>query len=135
MEPQVRQSPSRLLVLGPALLLDTAFTADLLGRLFGVTWLWTAGAHLAVAGVAAGLALGLPAGALASRGQGRPLRFVALYLLGLALFALTRWVRGDAAIPPEGVLVTLEGIAAVLAYAGSAAGGLLLQRAGAAVSP
>lgn len=110
------------LVLVPAVLLDTAFSLDLVGRLFGVAWLWTAGAHLAVAGVALGLVAGLPAGAAGTRG--RRWRFALPYLLGLALFALARWVRGDAAVPPEAVLVAAEGIAAALAYAGTWAGGL-----------
>ena len=114
------------LVLGPAVVLDTAFSLDLLGRLFGAEWMWVAGAHLAVAGVAAGLALGLPAGVLGARtGRGRPVRFAALYLAGLALFALARWVRGDAAIPPEPVLVAAAGIADVLVLAGAWAGGWL----------
>lgn len=122
----------RVLVLAPALLLDTAFAADLLGRLLGAEALWTAGAHLGGAGVAAGLAAGLPAGVVAARG--RRFRFAVLYLAGVALFALARWVRGDAAVPPEAVLVALEGTAAALAYAGAWAGGLLGGGEGEAVS-
>lgn len=116
------------LVLGPAVLLDIAFSLDLLGRLFGAEGLWTLGAHVSVAGVAAGLLAGLPAGVTGARaGGGRPVRFAVLYLVGLALFALARWVRGDAAIPPEPVLVTAEGIADVLVLAGAWAGGFLRE--------
>lgn len=115
-----------VLVLGPAVLLDIAFSLDLLGRLFGAEGLWTLGAHVAVAGVAAGVLAGLPAGILGARaGGGRPVRFAVLYLAGLALFALARWVRGDAAIPPEPVLVTAEAVADVLVLAGAWAGGFL----------
>ncbi len=115
-----------VLVLGPAVLLDTAFSLDLLGRLFGAEGLWTLGAHAAVAGVAAGLLGGVPAGVAGARaGRGRPLRFAAFYLAGLALFALARWVRGDAAIPPEPVLVAVELVADVLVLAGAWAGGWL----------
>jgi hypothetical protein len=122
----VRRSSLAALVLGPAVLLDTAFSLDLLGRLFGAGWMWAAGAHLAVAGVAAGLVLGLPAGVLGARaGRGRPVRFALHYLAGLALFALARWVRGDAAIPPEPVLVAAAGIADALVLAGAWAGGWL----------
>ncbi|HEX8276967.1 MAG TPA: hypothetical protein VF615_30275 [Longimicrobiaceae bacterium] len=114
------------LVLGPAVVLDAAFGLDLLGRGFGAEWMWATGAHLAVAGVAAGLVLGLLAGVVGARaGRGRPVRFALLYGLGLALFALARWVRGDAAIPPEPVLVAAEGIADVLVLAGAWAGGWL----------
>lgn len=115
-----------VLVLVPAVLLDTAFSLDLLGRLFGAEGLWTLGAHVAVAGVAAGLVAGLPAGVMGARaGRGRAVRFAVLYLAGLALFALARWVRGDAAIPPEPVLVTAEAVADVLLLAGAWAGGFL----------
>lgn len=115
-----------VLVLGPAVLLDIAFSLDLLGRLFGAEGLWTLGAHVAVAGVAGGVLAGLPAGiAGAWAGGGRPVRFAVLYLAGLALFALARWVRGDAAIPPEPVLVAAEAVADVLVLAGAWAGGFL----------
>ncbi len=115
-----------VLVLGPAVLLDIAFSLDLLGRLFGAEGLWTLGAHIAVAGVAAGVLAGLPAGILGARvARGRPVRFAVLYLAGLALFALARWVRGDAAIPPEPVLVAAEAVADVLVLAGAWAGGFL----------
>ena len=122
MSPSVR----RALVLAPAVLLDTAFGLDLLGRLFDAAGPWTLGAHAAAAGVAAGLLAGLPAGTLGPRaGRGRRVRFAGLYGAGLALFALARWVRGDAAIPPESVLVTVEGIADALVLAGAGAGGFL----------
>lgn len=122
MSPSVRS----VLVLAPAVLLDTAFGLDLLGRLFDAEWTWTLGAHAAVAGVAAGLLAGLPAGTLGSgAGGGRRLRFAGLYTAGLALFALARWVRGDAVIPPEPVLVAVEGIADALLLAGAWAGGFL----------
>ena len=122
MSPSVR----RFLVLAPAVLLDTAFGLDLLGRLFDAEGAWTLGAHAAVAGVAAGLLAGLPAGTPGPRaGRGRRVRFAALYGAGLALFALARWVRGDAAIAPEPVLVAVEGIADALVLAGAGAGGFL----------
>jgi len=122
MSPSVR----RLLVLAPAVLLDAAFSLDLLGRLFDAEGPWTLGAHAAAAGVAAGVLAGLPAGTLGARaGPGRRVRFAALYGAGLALFALARWVRGDAAIPPEPVLVAVEGIADALLLAGAWAGGFL----------
>ena len=117
-----------VLVLGPAVLLDTAFSLDLLGRLFGAEGLWTLGAHVAVSGVAAGLLAGLPAGITGARaGSGRPVRFAVLYLAGLALFALARWVRGDAAIPPEPVLVAAEAVADMLVLGGAWAGGFLAE--------
>ena len=122
MGPSIR----RLLVLAPIVLLDTAFSLDLLGRLFDAEGPWTLGAHAAVAGVAAGVLAGLPAGTLGTRaGRGRRLRFAGLYAAGLALFALARWVRGDAAIPPEPVLVVVEAVADVLLLAGAWAGGFL----------
>jgi|GEM_PF-4741184 len=112
------------LVLVPAALLDTAFALDLAGRWLHLEGLWTAGARVAVVGIAAGLLLGLPAGVAGARAGGRRTgRYAALTLAGLALFALARWVRGDEAIPPEPVLVAAEGIAVVLALAGAWAGG------------
>lgn len=114
------------LVLAPAALLDLAFSLDLAGRLFGAPPLWTAGAHAAVAGIAAGLFAGLPAGIAGSRAaHGHTARFAALYFAGLALFALARWVRGHPAVPTEAVLVAAEGIADVLVAAGAWAGGFL----------
>jgi hypothetical protein len=120
MSPSVR----RLVVLAPIVLLDTAFSLDLLGRLFDAAGPWTLGAHAAAAGVAAGVLAGLPAGTLGA-GRGRRLRFAGLYAAGLALFALARWVRGDAAIPPEPVLLAVEAVADALLLAGAWAGGFL----------
>ncbi len=116
----------RILVLVPAALLDTAFGLDLAGRWLHLEGLWTAGARVAVVGIAAGLLVGVPVGIAGARAGGRRAgRFAALTLAGLALFALARWVRGDEAIPPEPVLVAAEGIAVVLALAGAWAGGFL----------
>jgi hypothetical protein len=118
------RSMPRILVLVPALLLDAAFALDLLGRLLDAEGLWTAGGRVGVLGVAAALAAALPAGVAGARAHGgRAARFVLLYGVGAALFALARWVRGDAMIPPETVLVAAEGAAVLLAYAGGWAGG------------
>lgn len=120
---------SLVLVLLPVLLLDTAFALDLAGRLLDAEGLWTAGGRLGAAGAAAGLVAGLPAGVFGARARGgRPARFALLYLAGVALFALARWVRGDATIPPEPVLVSVEGVAVLLAYAGGWTGGYFGRR-------
>ncbi|HEV2146312.1 MAG TPA: hypothetical protein VGR37_02755 [Longimicrobiaceae bacterium] len=118
------RAPHAALVLLPALLLDTAFALDLVGRLLDAGGLWTAGGRVGTAGVVAGLVAGLPAGLTGARRRGgRTAAFALPYLAGVALFALARWVRGDAAIPPEPVLVGAEGMATLLVYAGGWAGG------------
>ncbi|MGH7467121.1 MAG: hypothetical protein ACRENP_03960 [Longimicrobiales bacterium] len=89
-------------------LLVLAFTLDLGGRLTGRVWLWMAGGYCS----SAGIALGLVAWALAwfQRRHGGQL----LWLFGLMLFALARFLRGSAGVPPDSPLVVLNGMGCFL---------------------
>lgn len=88
-----------------------ALLLDLVGRTTGASGWWAAGAHLATAGVVVG-AVGL---ALARRA---PRRFVLAGMFALPLFALARWVRGDADVVPEPPLLALEAIGGLLLLLG-----------------
>lgn len=110
----------RLLMVAAAVLLWAVLAADVAGVALQRPALWTAGAHLALPGVALGVAGG--AGWLAprlapargtgagSRGRGPKLAFA----LALALFALARWVRGHPAVPPDPPVIGVEAIGAAL---------------------
>lgn len=98
-------------------LLAAATGADLLGSLTGLRALWIAGADLGTLGVVAGaFAVGLRLPALLRASRGRAARFAALALPGLALFAVARWVRGDAAIPPDPAVLLAEPVALLLLW-------------------
>lgn len=112
-----------------------AFAFDLAGLALGRPAWWTTGAHLAAAGVALGL-LAAVSGALdylhtvppGSTGKRRATKHAAVNLAALALFALARWLRGDAAVPPDPALLGAEAIAVALLTAGGWMGGTLVAR-------
>ncbi len=88
----------------PAAFLHAAFACDLAGRLLERQPLWVAGHYLGLAGVVTGVA------AL----RYRPARGFGMNLLALVLFALAGWVGGAPEVPPDPVLVGVEGIGAAL---------------------
>jgi nitrite reductase/ring-hydroxylating ferredoxin subunit/uncharacterized membrane protein len=119
----------------PLAFLIGAFAFDLAGVWFGRPSLWTTGAHLAVVGVAAGLIAAIP-GVIdyvytvppRSTGRKRATRHALVNTTALALFALARWLRGDAALQPEAILVGVEAVGAGLLLAGGWMGGTLVNR-------
>lgn len=93
-------------------ILAAATATDLLGARADLPALWAAGAHLVAAGVVVGtLATASLVASLRRGSKGRALRGAGLAGLALALFALTRWVRGDAAIPPDPAILLAEPLA------------------------
>jgi len=101
--------------------LGAAYGLDLTGVLLAVPGVWTAGGVLGWPAVAAGVLATLltsydylsdpPRGSM--RGPPR-LWHLLLAVLGVALYALSRWVRGTAAVPPDPVLLWSQGIAVAL---------------------
>jgi nitrite reductase/ring-hydroxylating ferredoxin subunit/uncharacterized membrane protein len=96
---------------------------------------WTTGAHLAVAGVIAGLVAAAP-GAIDyfytvppdSTGKRRATKHALVNLSALALFALSRWLRGGAVEEPGVTLLGMEAVGAGLLLAGGWMGGTLVSR-------
>lgn len=119
----------------PLAFLIGAFAFDLAGVLFDRPSLWTTGAHLAVAGVVMGLVAAVP-GVIdflftvppRSTGKRRAARHGIVNVTALALFALARWLRGDAAIQPEPVLLGVQAAGSALLLAGGWMGGTLVNR-------
>lgn len=98
-------------------LLAAATAADLLGVAAGLALLWTAGAQLGTFGVLAGaFAVGLRLPALLRAERSRGVRFALLAVLGLAIFALAVWIRGDAGIPPDPAVLLAEAVATALVW-------------------
>jgi hypothetical protein len=101
--------------------LAAAYGLDLIGVLLALPAVWTAGGVLGWPAIAAGVLAtlltsydylsGPPRGSM--RGPARRWH-LPLAVLGVALYALSRWVRGTAAVPPDPVLLWSQGIAVAL---------------------
>lgn len=119
----------------PFAFLTGALAFDLLGVVLERPALWTTGGHLALAGVLAALLAAVP-GAVdyarsvppESSGKTRARKHAAANLSAVALFALVWWLRGDPGVPPEPVLLGLEGAGAILLVMGGWMGGTLVNR-------
>lgn len=103
----------------PLVLLGGAFLLDLAGRAAHVQPLWIAGHHLGLAGVVAGV-LAVAAG-MAGHGR-QPWGRAALRLAAVGLFALAWWVGGAPEVPPDPLLVGIEGLGAALMAAAARRG-------------
>jgi len=109
-------------------LLGAAYLQDLAGVLLSRSGLWQAGG---VATWPALLVLALAAGTGWSayhrgRAQGSTagppaVRHLLVTAVGLALYALSRWVRGAADVPPDPVLLWSQGLALALLAWGTVA--------------
>jgi len=119
----------------PFAFLIGAFLFDVAGVWFDRQSLWTTGAHLAVAGVIAGLIAAVP-GIIdyvytvppKSTGKKRATKHALLNVSALILFAAARWLRGDAAMQPDGFLLGAEAVGAGFLLMGGWMGGTLVNR-------
>lgn len=119
----------------PFAFLSGAFFFDLLGVLLDRPGWWTTGAHLALAGIAMALVAAIP-GTIdyfytvppKSSGKQRATKHALANLTAVALFGLAWWLRGDAAVAPDPVLLGLEAIAVGLLTIGGWMGGTLVNR-------
>lgn len=119
----------------PLAFLIGAFVFDVLGVWLDGPALWTTGAHLAVAGVIAGLVAAIP-GIIdyvytvppRSTGKSRARKHALVNGSALVLFALARWIRGDATVQPDALLLGAEGLGAGLLLMGGWMGGTLVSR-------
>ena len=110
--------------LGPAVLLAAGTGADAVGSAAGQPILWVAAAYLLTAGILAGLAAGgmllfrrLDPAVRSNPPSHRTTWPLVGYALGIALFALARWVRGEAEIPPDPPILAAEVVASVAVIA------------------
>jgi nitrite reductase/ring-hydroxylating ferredoxin subunit/uncharacterized membrane protein len=112
-----------------------AFVFDIAGFAMESPALWTTGAHLAVAGVVTGIIAAIP-GLIDftftvppnSSGRKRAIKHMLLMISAMVIFALSRWIRGDALNPPDVLLLGLEGIAVLALMVGGWHGGTLVSR-------
>jgi nitrite reductase/ring-hydroxylating ferredoxin subunit/uncharacterized membrane protein len=119
----------------PFAFLIGAFVFDVLGVWLNRPTLWTTGAHLAVAGVLAGLLAAVP-GIIdyrytvppRSTGKARARKHALVNVSAIVLFALARWMRGDATVQPDTLLLGAEGLGAGLLLMGGWMGGTLVSR-------
>ncbi len=119
----------------PLAFLIGAFVFNVLGVWLDRPTLWTTGAHLAVAGVIAGLIAAVP-GIIdyvytvppRSTGKSRARKHALVNVSAIVLFALARWVRGDATLQPDLPLLGAEGIGVGLLLMGGWMGGTLVSR-------
>ena len=126
----------------PFAFLYGAFVADLLGLISGRESLWTTGSHLALAGIVMALIAAVP-GIIDyvytvpphSSGKTRATKHAAVNLSAVALFALAWWIRGAPEVPPDLVLLLIEGVGVGLLTAGGWMGGVLVNRNQIGVDP
>lgn len=119
----------------PIAFLIGALLFDTLGVWLDRPAFWTTGAHLIVAGVIAGLVAAVP-GMIdykftvppKSSGKRRATKHALLNVMALALFAGARWLRGDADVRPETVILGVEAVGALALLAGGWMGGTLVMR-------
>jgi len=119
----------------PLAFLIGAFLFDLAGAWFERPALWTTGAHLAVVGIIAGLLAAVP-GIIDytftvppnSSGKKRATKHALVNVSALILFSLARWLRGDADVQPAGLILAVEGMAALTLLTGAWMGGTLVTR-------
>jgi nitrite reductase/ring-hydroxylating ferredoxin subunit/uncharacterized membrane protein len=119
----------------PFAFLTGAFGFDLAGSLLGRPALWTTGAHLALAGVVAGLVAAVP-GIMdyftrvppKSSGKTRATKHGLVNVSAIVLFSVGWVIRGAADVQPEIVVLLMEAIAVGLLVAGGWMGGTLVDR-------
>jgi len=112
-----------------------AFVFDMAGFLMSAPALWTTGSYLAAAGVATGIVAAIP-GLIdliytvppKSSGRKRAIRHMLSMISAMVIFAFSRWVRGDAANPPDVLLLGIEGIGVLALMFGGWLGGTLVSR-------
>jgi uncharacterized membrane protein/nitrite reductase/ring-hydroxylating ferredoxin subunit len=119
----------------PLAFLIGALVADVIGRMSGKSEFWVAGAHLTVAGVAAGAFAGIfgfidyyytvPPN---STGKKRARNHMILNIMVLLLFAFARYLRGDAHVPPDLPIIGVEAVAVGLLLWSGWMGGVLVYR-------
>ncbi|MDP9204974.1 MAG: Rieske 2Fe-2S domain-containing protein [Gemmatimonadota bacterium] len=119
----------------PLAFMTGAFVFDLAGSLLNARALWVTGAHLALAGVLTGVLAAIP-GLIDfvytvppnSSGKKRAIRHMLSMVSAMALFAFARWLRGDAANPPDTIILGMEGLGAIALMFGGWLGGTLVSR-------
>jgi nitrite reductase/ring-hydroxylating ferredoxin subunit/uncharacterized membrane protein len=112
-----------------------AFVFDLAGVFMNAPALWTTGAHLALAGVVTGVIAAIP-GVVDflytvppnSSGKKRAIRHLLFMLSAMVIFAFARWLRGDAANPPDTIILGIEALGVIALMAGGWLGGTLVSR-------
>jgi nitrite reductase/ring-hydroxylating ferredoxin subunit/uncharacterized membrane protein len=112
-----------------------AFAFDLAGVFLDAPALWTTGAHLALAGVVTGVVAAIP-GLVDfvytvppnSSGKKRALRHMLAMVSAMVLFAFARWLRGDAANPPDTIILGFEALGTIALMFGGWLGGTLVSR-------
>jgi nitrite reductase/ring-hydroxylating ferredoxin subunit/uncharacterized membrane protein len=112
-----------------------AFMFDIVGFMTNSPAMWTTGAHLSVVGVATGVVAAIP-GTIDfiftvppdSSGRRRAIKHMSLMIFAMVTFAFTRWIRGDAANPPDILLLALEGTGVLALMIGGWHGGTLVSR-------
>ena len=124
-----------MLIPFPVAFLTGALAADLAGKLLDLPDLYTIAWYLLPAGVVMGVVAGIP-GFIdyrrtvppRSSARQRAFRHMLFNLVALVLFLLAWWLRGEAGVTPDGVLVGIEVIAAGLLSVGGWMGGALVHR-------
>lgn len=119
----------------PLAFMTGAFVFDLVGVFARAPALWTTGAHLALAGVATGVVAAIP-GLVDfiytvppnSSGKKRALRHMLAMVSAMGLFAVARWLRGDAPSQPDMIILGMEGIGVLALMMGGWLGGTLVSR-------
>lgn len=100
----------------PALLLGIAFLCDLIGVLSNRESLWSMGGRLAEVGLTAGVLATIARHFVEPdrrTSRGRSWTRAVPRLTALGVYALARWARGAAEVPPEPVLLTLQALSGV----------------------
>jgi nitrite reductase/ring-hydroxylating ferredoxin subunit/uncharacterized membrane protein len=119
----------------PFAFLIGAFVFDIVGVWLNRPPLWTTGAHLALAGVITGVIAAIP-GLIDyiytvppnSTGKRRATKHMAVNLTAVTLFLIAWWLRGEAAVQPDTVILGVEGLATVSLLFGGWLGGTLVSR-------
>jgi nitrite reductase/ring-hydroxylating ferredoxin subunit/uncharacterized membrane protein len=119
----------------PLAFMTGAFVFDLAGSWLNAPALWTTAAHLGLAGVLTGVIAAIP-GIIDfvytvppnSSGKKRAIRHMLSMGSAIALFAVARWLRGDAANPPSTVILAIEGLGTTALMVGGWLGGTLVSR-------
>ncbi len=124
-----------MLVHFPIAFLLGAFVFDAAGVLLARPSWWEVGGWLAVAGLVMGVVAAMP-GLIdylytvppASSGRRRATKHMIVNIVVLVLFGIATFLRGDAAVSPEPVLLMVEGIASGLLIWSASMGGTLVVR-------
>lgn len=119
----------------PLAFMAGAFVFDLAGVITSAPALWTTGAHLALAGVVTGVVAAIP-GLVDfiytvppdSSGKKRAFRHMLSMVSAMLMFALARWLRGDAASQPDALVLGIEALGVAALFFGGWLGGTLVSR-------